>query len=359
MEQSTLFTPMLEAAADEHRRLERNLAVAQRLSAALALGTDGQLQEFLAACAGHFEVEMALVSRIDMLQRRYSVEHCWTAEPELSIDQYLELGDAYCEATVRADDVVVIDDAVRTHAEHPSCAVRGLCCYIGAPVRVHGELYGTLSLSGMSIRSAQWTDADVWLMRLCAHSLGKSLELRSAMDELRAARVLLEESTRSCALTGLLNRRNVLEQATREVIRARRYGTPLSIALVDVDAMKHINDTAGHSAGDKVLRRVGALLHSLLREVDLAGRFGGEEFLLVLPNTPAEAASVPARRILEAIRDTEAEPGLRATVSIGIAGVLPSESLAALMERAEVALRRAKAAGGDSFVISSEAPMTR
>jgi two-component system cell cycle response regulator len=161
---------------------------------------------------------------------------------------------------------------------------------------------------------------------------------------------LLEETRRlanSDALTGLQNRRRASERLETEIARARRYGTPLSLLLCDVDHFKQVNDRFGHNMGDEVLIRVAASLNETLRQVDLVGRWGGEEFLVLLPDTDAEGARIVAERLRLAI---EAMPPFpdgppRVTCSIGFAAYQNEDNSAVFVDRADQALYKAKKNG--------------
>jgi diguanylate cyclase (GGDEF)-like protein len=172
---------------------------------------------------------------------------------------------------------------------------------------------------------------------------------------------LLTES-RNDSKTGLLNAATWEHEATAETIRAVRTQSPLAIAMVDIDKFKVINDTYGHLAGDQVLKEIANTLNSLLRDYDLAGRFGGEEFSLLLPQTRA----VDAFRIAERVRANIAAlsiiaPGtsggerVKVTVSIGVAALDAGSKreLSELMAAADAALYRAKAGGRDQVQMIS------
>jgi diguanylate cyclase (GGDEF)-like protein len=141
-------------------------------------------------------------------------------------------------------------------------------------------------------------------------------------------------------LTGTYNRRFLTESLARELARSGRSGARFSVCLIDVDHFKVVNDTLGHAAGDEVLRQVAAIARRDLRAIDAFGRFGGEEFLLLLPDTEQAGATVVAERIRAAVA---AET--RVTVTIGVAQHATAESPAALLARADRALYRGKAAG--------------
>lgn len=155
-------------------------------------------------------------------------------------------------------------------------------------------------------------------------------------------------------LTGLLNRRRFLELAELEQQRATRHRRPLSLLLLDLDHFKKVNDTHGHRMGDAVLRTAAGLIHNCRRVTDLAARFGGEEMVLLLPETDAAGAMEVAERLRRSLASTATNldgVDLRVTASIGVAGWQgPGESLDMLLHRADTALYAAKAAGRDRVV---------
>ena len=152
-------------------------------------------------------------------------------------------------------------------------------------------------------------------------------------------------------LTRLLNRRALLERLSREVGRAKRYESALTLLLLDIDRFKRIHDERGHLVGDGVLRQIGALVEASVRTVDIAARYGGEEFVLILPETSQDGGIIFAERLRESIErypfDATGEEPLHLTASIGVA-TFPSprvESTEDLFARADEALYRAKSSG--------------
>jgi diguanylate cyclase (GGDEF)-like protein len=175
---------------------------------------------------------------------------------------------------------------------------------------------------------------------------------RENLDLLVKNRTLAEVSSRD-VLTGLYNRWYVIEKIDSEINRAIRHGSPMSLLMLDIDHFKRINDTWGHSAGDEVLKGVGQLLRDSCRVYDVPGRYGGEEFCIVLPETQLGNTAVVAERIRKRFESTELSCGGEAvvvTASIGIAGMdepASNEILspAALIDRADRALYSAKSRG--------------
>ena len=160
------------------------------------------------------------------------------------------------------------------------------------------------------------------------------------------------------ALTGAYNRRTFHELAEREMSRARRASQPLSIIMLDVDHLRRLNDDYGHRAGDEVLQRIADLVRTALRKEDMLVRFGGEQFLVVLPEVSGPGAVVVAGRIRRAVSDTAIEAAghsLQVTVSLGVAARLDEgpESVDGLVARAESALALAKRRGRNRVVALS------
>lgn len=171
--------------------------------------------------------------------------------------------------------------------------------------------------------------------------------------ELSAKNRALTEMTSRDSLTGLFNRWYVLDKIEEELNRAWRHGTPLSVMMIDIDHFKNVNDTHGHPTGDQVLQAVGRVLRDSCRVYDTPGRFGGEEFCLMLPETKLESTMAVAERIrrrVEAMPFALVAGSVKVTASVGIAGLdsIPDEGLfgaSSLIERADRALYAAKERG--------------
>ncbi len=160
--------------------------------------------------------------------------------------------------------------------------------------------------------------------------------LRSQRAELRRARDQANALARVDALTGLGNRRAFDEALQRERERAGRYGTPLSLILADLDDFKTINDQHGHPAGDEILRAVSAALASSTRSPDECFRWGGDEFAVVLPQTPRDEARRVASRISEAIPSAARTPDSAAVgISVGVAELTEDQAAEDLLGAAD------------------------
>jgi diguanylate cyclase (GGDEF)-like protein len=156
-------------------------------------------------------------------------------------------------------------------------------------------------------------------------------------------------------LTGLGNRRYLMERLREESERVARKGSPYSLALIDVDHFKSFNDRFGHEVGDQVLCQIAQCLRAQIREYDLCGRWGGEEFLIILPQTDLAEAQPVAERALQAIKDirlAQSGPHVSLSASMGLSYLRKGEGYSETLKRADDALYRAKELGRDRLEIS-------
>lgn len=206
---------------------------------------------------------------------------------------------------------------------------------------------GVLALAGAS-QHALLAGATVLL---CAVLIAPPLAwpLFQQLCELDAARARLDVLTTRDDLTGVHNRRHFLVRADREWERCRRYDMSAALLMIDVDHFKCVNDTHGHLAGDLMLREIARVTGDTLRQPDLLGRFGGEEFIVFLPHADPLGALDAAERIRNCVAQLSLEwkgQTVRATVSVGVAALdLSHDSLAELIHDADQALYAAKHAG--------------
>lgn len=154
-------------------------------------------------------------------------------------------------------------------------------------------------------------------------------------------------------LTSLANRRRGTEALQLEIVRAGRTGNPFSLILLDIDDFKNVNDRFGHDVGDKVLRRVADLLRSRLRKTDIAARWGGEEFALILPETDREGGRRFADEILERMRDIDTPDGRGLSASFGVVEYRGDESASELVKRADRLMYQAKSDGRARVVVEA------
>lgn len=191
--------------------------------------------------------------------------------------------------------------------------------------------------------------------------------LNAKLEEEVAQRRKLEEELRRLAtvdqLTAVFTRRHFFELARREIDRRARSGQPIGVLVVDIDHFKAINDGRGHAGGDAALAHFGALLRDSVRQVDIVGRIGGEEFAVILPGAGPERAAAIAERLRQVVETTpvplDGEP-LRLTVSIGVTSFADGDDvIEKALARADEALYRAKREGRNRVVVEPACPDNR
>ena len=184
------------------------------------------------------------------------------------------------------------------------------------------------------------------------------LRIQHLTAELHAANRRLQSLARTDELTGVRNRRGLRSVLEREFLRAERYGGRLALLALDLDRFKEVNDAHGHAVGDQVLRAVAQAVKGALRQVDVVGRTGGEEFVVVAPETTLDEALVVAERLRVAVAEasvtTPSGARVRVTVSCGVAAhrELRAATVDELLAAADAALYRAKALGRDRVEIA-------
>jgi diguanylate cyclase len=210
---------------------------------------------------------------------------------------------------------------------------------IGLPITTHIERIAAMLCFVLTIGQCAFVG-------LYGSSMRQSLYKRGF--ELKEAYKRIEELAELDELTGSFNRRHIMRMLDDEIARAHRSQAPCSIALIDLDWFKRVNDAYGHPTGDEVLRTFAITVFANIRNTDRFGRYGGEEFLLVLPDTANDVAA----RTLDRLRAIIAEldwsafsPGMRVTISAGVATLKPVETADTFLARADNALYAAKARG--------------
>jgi diguanylate cyclase (GGDEF)-like protein len=176
--------------------------------------------------------------------------------------------------------------------------------------------------------------------------------------ELKAVIAQADEVSHTDALTFLPNRKRIIADLQHEVLFSDRYGTPLSISLLDIDHFKYVNDNYGHVAGDEVLRKLAMELRDHIRHPDTIGRYGGEEFLVVLPHSTIKAASEQAERLCKYVQSLAIpceENEIVLTLSIGVAQYkTQKENWQSFLSRADQALYQAKNKGRNRWMVAEE-----
>jgi diguanylate cyclase (GGDEF)-like protein len=250
-----------------------------------------------------------------------------------------------------------MDDEFSAAKSIMSLNLRTLMC---VPLQAKGKSLGVLYVDSQAVVNT-FTEKDLDLLKAIAgHSSGaienatlysslnaRAAELEEALEKYRKA----EHEASTDMLTGLNNRRFFQDQSAREIELSKRHHRNMSVIMVDVDHFKKFNDTYGHAIGDEVLKVMGKVLPESVRVSDIPARFGGEEFVVLCPDTDAQGAFIVAERIRQNImavvlHDAEGKPVRQLTASLGISSLMPGdERLAEILERADHALYACKGGG--------------
>jgi diguanylate cyclase (GGDEF)-like protein len=277
-----------------------------------------------------FDVEIGIVSLIDAHRQWYK------ACSGLTFGE-IERDASFCRYVVAAEEAIIVPDATLDprFADHP--AVTGelhVRFYAGMPMKTKaGHVIGTLCAVGKRPRA------------FGVREIGILQELAgAAMD-----RIELLQTASTDSLTEALTRRAFKAEADQMVTLAQRHAHALSCIVLDIDHFKSINDTYGHSAGDIVLKAVSATCKATLRATDLFGRFGGEEFVVVLPYVDMDGAMATAERLRKALEGLTVDIGtetISVTASFGVASrSLTGKDIETLLAQADAAMYRAKQEG--------------
>ena len=261
---------------------------------------------------------------------------------------------AACRA--HAPDVLVLqqelcrrDDLSVVHAVKADADVYGTAVLLIVAPEVEADIVAEELRRGIIDVLVEPVREPELLARVTAAARTKSLQEELVEQTRRLERHLYED-----ALTRVYNRRFILTQLAAHMSAARRHGRPLALAVVDVDGFKALNDTYGHAAGDQVLVAVARALREGTRAEDAVGRVGGEEFLVLLPDTDAKAAAQAAERMRAAVAAVEGPEPVSASVGWATAGA--EESPEDAVKRADEALYEAKAAGRNRVRAAARAP---
>ncbi|MBN2440713.1 MAG: sensor domain-containing diguanylate cyclase [Spirochaetales bacterium] len=255
----------------------------------------------------------------------------------------------YCEYTARTGKKNRVVDARKDPLwVNSPTAKAGIYAYLGFPVYwPDGKVFGTIC--AIDTKENQWITPSDSLLLTIKDAVEAHLALVAAMDELSKRNEEVHQLAITDSLTGLYNRRHFFELAEHEFQRARRFRCSLSAIMLDIDFFKKVNDTHGHQIGDKVLLALAECCRESTRRVDVLGRYGGEEFVILLPQADFAATYKIAERLRQSIEkmtiDTEAGP-VKVTASFGVSTMEDECSmLETLLKKADSALFKAKRNG--------------
>jgi len=235
----------------------------------------------------------------------------------------------------------VIKKSQRAFAENyktNNCAIVPLIC--------QDRVVGVLNLAD-KIKGGSFNGEDIVLIELISQLVGASIGNIKLFEK-------IQRQATTDGLTGLVNHKTFYEILEKELNRSRRYGGQISLIMVDVDNLKKINDTHGHRAGDKVIKEISRRIKQCIRQIDTAARYGGDEFAVILPNTPLTDATIAAERMVEAVSQTPTtwrKEQIQLSISVGVGQYDADTNPEDITSRSDEALYSAKQAGKNTVRI--------
>ncbi|MBK1794218.1 sensor domain-containing diguanylate cyclase [Devosia sp. WQ 349] len=278
-----------------------------------------------------FDVDIGLVTLIDAHRQWYKASVGMTNTEQ-------DLDSAFCRFTLEAGDTVIVNDATEDarFADHEKVVgAPYIRFYAGTPIFTSkGLMVGTIC--AVDTKKRTFGPREMEILRHLAAVVMQGLELR--------------QEAITDVLTGASSRRSFKEEAKKHISLSNRNNSPLSCISLDIDHFKQINDTYGHAAGDQVLTGVVKAFKETLRQSDIVGRLGGEEFAVLLPQTEEATAMDVAeklRQVVKKLRFPHSRPPISVTSSFGVASLVPGDDIEALIARSDAALYTAKRTGRD------------
>jgi len=332
---------------EHNRELSIMLQINQEMTSTLEL--DDLIDHVLRSLSDLQECSQAILLLYNQSDETLKVSHAFGIDKELLGDISLKLSEGISGETARTRSPIIIPD-LAADGRYLACKgkINNSGSMLSLPLMSRNRLCGVLNLHKPDING--FDDTAVTFAQAIASQAAISIENAQLYKQAKEQSITDE-------LTGLANRRNFREILKREVTQAQRYASYISIALIDIDHFKKFNDWHGHLQGDVVLKRVAKLLLQNTRGIDLVARFGGEEFIVLLPKTDRKGTAIAAEKLREAIFHevfegaADSQPEGRITLSIGTA-TYPEDTadIDLLIELADQALYRAKQIGRNRVI---------
>lgn len=337
-----------EQLAAHVREIELVLEVSQALSGTLDLPE--QLEQLGREVCARLEVSAFSVLLLDEASQQLVFEAVAGGAPRSARGVKMSLGEGVTgEAVAKGETIYVPDVEKDPRYLHYKAQHRNTGSFLAVPLRSKGRVVGSMNINR--------PDIDAFLpgeIRL-AEAIAAQAALAISNARLHAQTVELSFTD---PLTGIANRRSLFVRLEQELVRALRFGDALSLLMIDLDHFKDVNDAHGHAAGDRMLHGVAQTLRNSVRKVDLVGRFGGEEFCVVLPRVALAEALEVAEKLRRAIESEpfvalDDRPPLHITISVGVASYGPGVTDAStLLDRSDEALYAAKRKGRNNVAPS-------
>jgi len=256
--------------------------------------------------------------------------------------EYLPGSGLYCETVINKQDKLLVTNALKSDLWKNNPDIKlNMISYLGFPIKSpDGTPFGTICV--LDDKENEYTMDLVKLFE-------KIRDLVESQLEHVGKTRLLQRLAETDPLTGLLNRRAIQHRTEIEIERSVRYGHKMSVILFDIDYFKIINDRFGHQAGDEILVELSKQVMSMIRKIDLFGRFGGDEFIIVMPETSIEFAQIIGERIRAQLKEVSIPnrdlnfPAL--SVSMGIYELVSGDTFSTMINRVDKALYHAKETG--------------
>jgi len=303
------------------------------------------------------DLDAALREVSELMRMAMGVDKCEVILAE-RFGQFGELGfpTSIARQAIEQRSVIMIPDltAQTDPAPGKSGLLLGIRSVLCVPVMLEQDVVALIYVYKTDPAARPFDQHDVQLAVAISHQAALTIQRARLLEKARA----FEQRATTDSLTGLHNRQQILDLAEREFQRARRFRHPLALLMVDIDNFKQVNDTFGHAAGDQVLLAVATRGRDNLRDIDLLGRYGGDEFVILLVESELDAARRVAERIRQSVADmpVDIDQGpLNVTISVGVA-LFTEEcpNLATLLNDADVALYAAKKVGKNQVKLKGE-----
>ena len=247
---------------------------------------------------------------------------------------------------IQINDIEAHNQPAIKKSQRPYAGNYGTKNCIIVPLLCQDKVVGVLNLSDKP-GAEGFTREDITLVELLGQLVGASIGNIALFEH-------IQHQARTDGLTGLVNHKTFYEVLERELWRSKRYGEQISLIMVDVDNLKHINDKYGHRAGDKAIKEVSRRIQESIRQIDTAARYGGDEFAIILPNTSLTDAAVVAERMVSVVSGSHIEwrkDTIPISISVGLGQYDAEDSPDDIASRSDKALYAAKQAGKNTFKI--------